>query len=805
MKRSIIVRWTNIGIAALIVFGVMNCDSTTSLQQQLSIDAINPRLLSQPWEAHWITHPTADPQAYGIYHFRKTFDLETKPGTFIVHVSGDNRYRLFVNESSVAVGPARGDLEHWNFETIDIAPYLKKGVNVLAAVVWNFADQRPVAQVTYETAFLVQGNTDAEAIVNTNSEWKVTQNLAYSPLSTRGLVRGYYAAGSGEEVDASQYPWDWQDLEYDDSSWLAARNSQVPWPRTASVPDDYEAWKLIPREIPMVEESLKRIPNVVRQEGTSTDGAFLRGRSSLEIPANTTITLLLDQAELVTAYPVLKTSGGRDAVITLTYAEALIDTNNQKGNRDEIEGKSILGYIDIFRPDGGSEREWQSLWYRTWRYLQLDIETGSEPLTIHDFHGIFTAYPFEERATFASSDASLSEIWDVGWRTARLCAFETYSDCPYYEQLQYIGDTRIQTFISLYVSGDDRLMRQAITAFDNSRIPEGITRSRYPDSRAQLIPTYSLVWVTMVHDYWLYRDDPDYLQAFLPGIRGVLDWYEQYIDETGMLGGMPNWNFVDWAEGFGRGAPPGNSDGNSAVISLQLAYTLDHAAVLSEVFGRTDEAEHYRQLSAGLKEATYRLCWDEEKQMYADTPEKTSFSQHANTLAVLSNAISEDRQADLIARIVDDTSLIQCTYYFRFYLDIALRKTGLADLYVDRLQPWREMLEIGLTTFGEEPEPTRSDCHAWSASPNYSFLAIVCGIEAAEPGFRSVRIAPALGSLTWVKGSMPHPLGEITVDLERSGDSGITGTVTLPAGLEGTFSWNGNEIPLESGRQEIAM
>ncbi|MEZ4828681.1 MAG: hypothetical protein R3C61_20710 [Bacteroidia bacterium] len=76
-------------------------------------------------------------------------------------------------------------------------------------------------------------------------------------------------------------------------------------------------------------------------------------------------------------------------------------------------------------------------------------------------------------------------------------------------------------------------------------------------------------------------------------------------------------------------------------------------------------------------------------------------------------------------RILEDKSLIQATFYFKFYLFRALVKTGMADQYLPQIQPWRDMLDLGLTTFAEKPDPTRSDCHAWSASPNYDLLATV--------------------------------------------------------------------------------
>jgi hypothetical protein len=107
------------------------------------------------------------------------------------------------------------------------------------------------------------------------------------------------------------------------------------------------------------------------------------------------------------------------------------------------------------------------------------------------------------------------------------------------------------------------------------------------------------------------------------------------------------------------------------------------------------------------------------------------------------------------------------------------------------------MLKAGLTTFAEKQDPTRSDCHAWSASPNYDFLATVAGIRPASPGFKTVRIEPALGELNFIKGQMPHPSGMIVFDLKRIDANGIQGEVTLPEGLTGTFGWNGKSIQLK--------
>ncbi|HSN10016.1 MAG TPA: hypothetical protein VLS85_13335, partial [Hanamia sp.] len=93
------------------------------LAGQLSANAqdlpINPKLLKGDWNAHWITCPGVPAKAYGVYHFRKTFGLREQPERFIIHVSADNRYVLFVNGKEVGRGPARSSLYNWNFATYD--------------------------------------------------------------------------------------------------------------------------------------------------------------------------------------------------------------------------------------------------------------------------------------------------------------------------------------------------------------------------------------------------------------------------------------------------------------------------------------------------------------------------------------------------------------------------------------------------------------------------------------------------------------------------------------------------------------
>lgn len=714
---------------------------------------------------------------------------------------------MYVNGQFICLGPSRGDLLHWRFETVDIAPYLVAGINNIAAVVWNYAELRPAAQFSIKTGFILQGDSEAENIINTNKSWKVIRDLAYSPESGKTPDKQHIVVGPCVRIDGEKYPWGWNELFFDDKTWEQVAEITLGQPRVAGTSIN---WGLEPREIPFMEMKPQRFSSIRRNEGLDIPNSFLKGSQPLEIKPNQKVQFLIDQGVLTTAYPGIITSGGKGSEIKLTYAEAMFDSNYKKGNRNVIEGKDIIGYSDYFMPDGGDNRMFKTLWFRTWRYILVEIKTKDEPLRINDIRSIFTAYPLEEKAVFKSDDVTLNDIWEVGWRTARLCAGETYFDCPYYEQLQYVGDTRIQALISLYVSGDDRLARQAIQMFDDSRFSEGLTMSRYPAAVPQVIPPYSLFWIDMVHDYWMLRDDSVFVRNKLNGVISILDWFIDRIDsKTGLLGKIPYWNFVDWPDewdwniekGVG-GVPKGGVEGQSSILSLHLAYSARHAAELLDNYKMN--GGHYREIANSLVNAVTNRCKDQGSSYIADTPDKMNYSMHAQIYGVLTDAIPPDQQMEMLQSIQKDDHLIKATMYFRFYLTRALQKAGMGDTYLQTLDLWLDMLDNGLTTFAERPDPTRSDCHAWSASPNYEFLALVAGIQPASPGFKTVKIEPHFGELKMIRGKMPHPLGTISFDLRRIGENGLKGVIELPHGLTGQFKWKGRTIELAE-RKEIGF
>ena len=776
---------------------------TRLLVQQVT--EINPELLCKPWTAKWISYPDNSNLEYGVYLFRKEISINTKPCKFIIHVSADSRYKLYINGVYVCNGPARSYLFKWNFESIDISSYLHSGKNIISSIVWNFVGYRPLAQISGQTGFIIQGDTKEENIINSDNSWVVFKDMAYKPVPV--YLNQYYAMGACEEFDCEKHPWKWMDIDFNAADWKQAQVVETAKPiGCMGEIGDPSLHLLSQREIPLMEEKEQRFFKIRRSDITNIPARFLMGNTPITIAANSKVKLLIDQNVLTTAYPVLNFSKGGKSRIKLTYAESLFDSVGNKGNRNDIENKKIYGYSDVIICDGENNRIFQTLWLRTFRYIEMEIETKDEPLVLNDFYSIFSAYPLEEKASFDCDNPQLKDIWKVGWRTQRLCANETFFDCPYYEQLQYIGDARIQALVSTYVSGDSRLAKNAISALHDSQLPIGITQSRFPCTQTQIIPPFSLVWVTMVYDYWMLNDDSTFVKSMIPGMQETLNWFRDRIDSSGMLGPVEWWDFVDWVNSndWKNGEPPASHKGNSSILSLQYVYTLEKAADVFDAYKMHDMAVEYRNLADKIKKAVFEKCFDPVKGLIADSPEKNSFSQHANILAILTNTFPKTTdKAKIINTLLNDKDLAQCTLYFKFYLFEALEKTGQADQFISALTPWRKMIDTGLSTFAETPDPTRSDCHAWSASPVYYFLSLVSGIKPASSGFKSVRIEPNFGSLKNIDATMPHKLGAIHVELKKDNKNSLSGKITLPIHLGGVFIWNGVQRQLKGGINDI--
>ena len=396
----------------LAVCGLSLCTFATAQTPQAQPVSQTP---PHDFSAQWITAAGAPGHDPAVLRLRKDLDLPTVPAHFIVHVSADNHFLLFVNGQRIGDGPAIGDVQHWRYETYDLAPALHAGHNVLAATVWNLGDLAPIRQITSHLGFVLDPDTPAEKPAATDTSWLAREDRGFSFLGKpEGMGDLYYVGSPGERLDGNALDWNWTATSAPDqgTAWQPAISLGGAVAR--GIHSEQNSWLLIPDTLPQMEFSPTSTGKVVRATGIP---ASTFPSAPTEIPANTTATLLLDRETLTTAFPTLTLSGGKGAELKLRYAEALMDDHGDKGNRNDITGKHLIGVEDQILPDGADHRAYTPLDWRTWRFLEIDVTTAAQPLTLDSLTATFTAFPFEHRAQFASSNDP-SPHADMGGRLA---------------------------------------------------------------------------------------------------------------------------------------------------------------------------------------------------------------------------------------------------------------------------------------------------------------------------------------------------------------------------------------------------
>jgi hypothetical protein len=667
-----------------------------------------------------IWHPSGGVKrdGYWVVLFRRRFVVRG-PKRVALWITASQRFELYLDGRLIARGPSRSDPIRWAVRRV-VLGRLGPGTHVLAVRVTHFGRFAGVGQMGGRGFLLVRavGMDD----LTTGPQWKCFHDESRRPVTRHAWgKRGfYYAVGCGDRVDGRRVPWGWETPGFDDGKWPAAKvvckRAADPW---GNVPLDHV---LRPDPLPPMEEKSQRLVRVVEAPADLRGGArrWIAGRGPLHIGPGRRVRLVLDRGEMTNAYPVLSVSGGAGSRIRLVSAEGPYDPQTKaKTHRDHTAGRALWGQRDDFLPDGGKLRAFTTLWFRSFRYLELVIRTASRAITLNDIHLLFTGFPLRRRARFGGRPAD-HPLWNVSWRTARLCAHETFFDCPHFEQAQFPGDTRVQAIYHYVVCGEDRLARKAIDDFHASLMPDGITQCRWPSRQLQILPTYSLYWIGMLEDFRVHRGDRQFLKPYLPGARAVLEWFARRRRRDGMLGWIEFAPFMDWTPAFECGNAPQGPDGGSSILTLLLAQACDWMSELERSCGYAQLSDRWRRMGRDLVRATLGACWDRRRGLLADTATKRSFSQHAQVQAILARAWPARRAGAILARAMGDPSVTPPgTLYFRYYVIQALAACGMHDRIDAMLDPWRRCLrDTGLTTWPESDGPSpRSDCHAWSVTP----------------------------------------------------------------------------------------
>lgn len=769
------------------------------------------------WPARWIGPEQYDPAKSVLLAFRRKVSL-AKKAKVRVHIAADQRYELYVDQQYVGRGAERSDLKNWVYESYELD--LSAGEHLIVVRVWwvSATAPAPEAQQTHRPALLLFAEGEANELLSTGvAEWQY-QSLPGYEFKDHDRLNSYFATGAQLVIDGGQLDLaaergegnGWRTPAVVGTVSLAAlRWEGAPW------------WILRPAWLPPMYETLVHVGSARSVSEISSDNtrdlrvteatniaeecrnwnALLAGGGEVVIPAGTFRRIVIDLQNYYCAYPML-TCCGEGASLRLQSAESLFEMDadgklTSKGNRDQIDGKVFRG-IGISLTARAECFTYSTHSFMAGRYLELVIRTADQPLRISSFNFLETHFPFKFSARFASSDAAHELIVPIALRTIEMCSHDTSMDCPYYERLNYVGDTRLQSLVAYTAAGEERLARKCIDLFDLSRQASGLTYSRYPTRTVQTIPTFSLWWCCMVYDYALWRNDPAYVSERMRGVRAVLEYWRSRREENGLLRSPAGWNFVDWVPAWRAGVPADGHIGFSGILNLQAIYTLRKVAELEDLQGEPSLAKRHRVFADELARQVEKQFFNAKKGLFADDLSQKIYSEHAQCLAVLAGVVRGPAARKLVARMLSTKGLAQTTIYFSHYLFETLGQVGEMDALLKRLETWSTLKPNGFRTTFEMPEPTRSDCHAWGAHPVYHFLATIAGIRPAGFGFDAANIRPQLGTLTQIKGRMPHRLGDIAFDISRE-DLDLKGSITIPAGLEAALEIGGKRQKLHAG------
>jgi len=682
---------------------------------------------SYMFQSTWITHPSAQLSENRIYLFRKKFSLTKKPEQAQLKISAEARYKLFVNGIRAAFGPCRSSGEEKYYDVLDIAHCLKDGENDVYCEVLALADNSDMTQPCAIFGVRRTGNVllaleldCGETVIRTDGSWETSASpyadfAIHTPFARGAMFEENYHNGTPE--------------------WIAAKEvTEVHSPRDRKYPwGIVNPMFVIPRRIPMMYQ--KKVPFTL-----SDDGYLI---------AN----------ELTFGFPVLTFEGvGK---VTVTYAESFGNGAEKKDRLDR--SLSFSGVCDKISVDGSLTFE--PFWFRCARIIKIETEGDVQ---LQNFSFVEVGYPltYPDNCDFGSEKDN--KLWKISVATLMRCMQESYEDCPYYEQLQYAMDTSLQMLYNYQLTDDDALARKAINDFRLSQRADGLLSSRYPTVEAQYIPAFSFYYIFMVAEHYKRFGDKKLVRENLRAIDGVLEFFDGCIDETGLFRQTMYWDFIDWATtwGLSAGEPVVGDDCHMAIASAMYVYFLRRAAELAELCGRFCVASEYRIRANATAAAIEKICFDENRGLYADDPKHLYFSQQMQVWCTLSGIADSYRARKIMENAL--TLDTKCTYAYAYFWFRALEQVGLYQETEHMMNRLRGLIDLNCTTIPETPDAPRSDCHAWGAIAIYEFAAVVLGVQTVSAAEKKIRISPHIDGRKYAKGTVYTGCGKIFVDWKVS-------------------------------------
>lgn len=592
--------------------------------------------------------------------FKKSFSASD--GKYIMDISADDYYKLYINGKFVGMGPSPAYHFCYNYNTFDITPYLIKGENEILVHTYY----QGLANRYYNSGDLRQGmwakiTCDGNTVCATDESFLYAYDNRFSSSHSIGYETQYV-----EDIDADN----------NELIWLpACKKTVVDYKLVPQISKTCEVFEVKPKDIKKLAEK---------------DYLFDFGE---EIAGCLKITAKAGKAE-----------------IDIKYSEELDENGHALFNMRCMEGN-----CESWKLNGKDDVEAYD--YRAFRYVEIfgDIDTSAVSV-------LRRQYPVKKEYELKTDNETLKDIYKICKNGVLVATQETFMDCPTREKGQYLGDMAVTAIAHSYITGDTTMYKKALIDFASSDfICKGLMCC-VPGGLMQEIADYSLVYPYEIYKYWQISKDKETVQYLYPYVCNMLDYFKPYERPDGLLENVTEkWNLVDWPENlrdnydFPLKKPI--PEGCHNVINAYYYGALIYAKKLAEIIGKPADFGAER-----IKNAYNKAFFNNELGLYTDSEHTTHTALHSNALPLFFDmADNTEPLVDLIMQ-----KGLCCGVWFSYFvlkgLVHANRKDCALKLILNESEHgWVNMLREGATTcfeaWGKDQKWNTSLCHPWAAAP----------------------------------------------------------------------------------------
>ena len=681
------------------------------------------------WRAKWIWDAENLTEKNVWMCLNKKVTLDKLPKKLVADISADSKYWLYINGEAVVFegGVKRGPNENGSYyDSIDIAPYLRKGENSICALVWYWDDETSYSyNSSGQGGFLFEATGEGITIISDKS-WRVKRSSAY--------------------VDSALYPPNYRLPEYsiyfdarEDNGWLNEGYDFSTWKNATEydVGGKGAYGKLYPRGIPFLKDyGLKDYENSKDYENYTVSKAFGE-KITVDIPYNAQLT------------PYLK-------IVAPAGKKIRITTEN-----------TLIGAVSTTYITKEGEQEFESLGWFNGEHITYKIP---KDVTIVSLKYRETGYDSSFCGDFKCDDEFMNSLWQKSLRTLYVTMRDNFMDCPDRERAQWWGDVTSEMIMTMYSmdSNSYLLYQKGVEAMLSHVDDTKVLQTVVPISGDYFeLPVQQLAGIVGFLTYYEYTGD----KAFVEKVYGAsLDYLKLWeIGENNLVVHRSgSWDWPDW----------GNKADMTAIENAWVYYALSATEEMARVLGKKDDISFITERKETISKG-YKALWTEEGFRSDDVKEP---DDRANALAVLSGLADKEQYAT-IKNVLTTTQ--NSSPYMEYYVLEALCKMGEYEVARDRIKDRYEgMMNEDYSTlweFWDEWRGTKN--HAWSGGPLVIMSKHFAGITPTAAGYEKVKIDPQYTLSDNMNCTVPSVKGLITLDYKNNnGQYAIN--LTIPQGMK---------------------